>query len=937
MWSTVKALTFNIGAALAPIVTNLADQLSELVGKVIHFVRANQGAIGVVAIIAVAVGAVGIALVGLGGALHLASLGTVALGTLWAATTATMLFLPRTLGRIVRSVAGTLSGMVTDARKTVNGWSAAWTRAQKAFDSWHKQVAARAATIKATLEPLVAGAAAVGQRMVASLTRAAEFAFGQLRQAARQAALGVSASFRWVAATAPGVWSRVDATARTVFARLGQYATAAAPLIQGATDAITRRVTAAWQSVAQRVSAITTPIQTRIVSAWQTIGARVSATVTQLQNRITSTWANVSSRVSSAANSVWSQVTSVAARESERARSAVNRAYASMTTYAAQQWQRVASAGQQVASRVTATWQRLPAWVREPLARIASMAGQDARRATVLIRAAFAQVPGIASAAWQQVRGVGVRAATSVAGVTRSVMQRAFAMTQAAGAAAFGRVRRAGIGAMRSVLSTGAAAPGKMLGAFASVGAALTMLLPGAGGVVGTLLTALPLIASAVGAVGAALLSLLTPVGLVAAAVIGGIVAWTAWTTEGQQTLGALKQVFGSLWQVTSKVLGGLGDALAAGDMQLAARILWAGLKAIWYTGIDELNKVWPTLQSAASAVWQQISQIAATAATYVAGIWAQLPQWLTGPLASIGQVFGTALGWIGEQFTQLAAWAGETFSAIGAALAQGDFALAGEIAWVSIKLAFAQGIAWVTNAWTEFTTGLSSIWDGMVTYLRQIWNDVVSWLAKSILQLVGSVQSALDTISKYDPTGLADKLKQQMSVDVEGAIRTVEEDRARYNQSQDVAKGQRDDERVRAMQDQLAATEAQLAELRAAREAALAKSRAAADKAGPAGSPLAKAMNELEKALDDAANAKKRLFDPAAADQQMTGVGDLTSQFASTGSLAGTFSASVAAMLGRSGDDPAERTAEAVESMDGTLTDIRDDLRGRPMLAFDE
>ena len=40
---------------------------------------------------------------------------------------------------------------------------------------------------------------------------------------------------------------------------------------------------------------------------------------------------------------------------------------------------------------------------------------------------------------------------------------------------------------------------------YACVGAAISMLLPAAGGVVGTLLTALPLIATAVGAVGSAI------------------------------------------------------------------------------------------------------------------------------------------------------------------------------------------------------------------------------------------------------------------------------------------------------------------------------------------------------------------------------------------------------------------------------------------------
>ena len=95
--------------------------------------------------------------------------------------------------------------------------------------------------------------------------------------------------------------------------------------------------------------------------------------------------------------------------------------------------------------------------------------------------------------------------------------------------------------------------------------------------------------------------------------------------------------------------------------------------------------------------------------------------------------------------------------------------------------------------------------------------------------------------------------------------------------------------------------------------------------------------MAELEAALADAANARK-LFDADGAQAQFDTSFDTASLPGVGGNagLSGTFNAAVAGLLGRSGNDPAERTAEAVESMDETLTDINDELKTRPPLAFD-
>ena len=136
-------------------------------------------------------------------------------------------------------------------------------------------------------------------------------------------------------------------------------------------------------------------------------------------------------------------------------------------------------------------------------------------------------------------------------------------------------------------------------------------------------------------------------------------------------------------------------------------------------------------------------------------------------------------------------------------------------------------------------------------------------------------------------------------------------------------------------MHQQIAETEKRLADLRAAREDALKQADALAG--DETDSPLAAAMTELEAALADASKAKG-LFDAKGAQMQFDTSFDAGSlpSVGGNASLAGTFNAAVAGLLGRSGSDPAERTANAVESMDETLAEINDELKTRPPLAFD-
>lgn len=100
-------------------------------------------------------------------------------------------------------------------------------------------------------------------------------------------------------------------------------------------------------------------------------------------------------------------------------------------------------------------------------------------------------------------------------------------------------------------------------------------------------------VGAALGVIGSALAALLSPIGLVIAAAIalGGTLLVT--TGTGADALAWLGEQFRWLRDTVMKVVGGIADALAAGDVGLAARILWLSLKLAWQEGVAALNRVW--------------------------------------------------------------------------------------------------------------------------------------------------------------------------------------------------------------------------------------------------------------------------------------------------------------------------------------------------------
>ena len=119
-----------------------------------------------------------------------------------------------------------------------------------------------------------------------------------------------------------------------------------------------------------------------------------------------------------------------------------------------------------------------------------------------------------------------------------------------------------------------------------AAGAALVALGVGLKTLAGILQTALSVVGTVLGA-------LLSPVGLVTAGILalGAAVAWL--TGYAGKALSWLGGTFQGLRDDMGKAIQGIGDALAAGDIGLAVKILWLTLKLEFLKGTEAIRVFW--------------------------------------------------------------------------------------------------------------------------------------------------------------------------------------------------------------------------------------------------------------------------------------------------------------------------------------------------------
>ncbi|MCW5766990.1 MAG: hypothetical protein KIT68_13560, partial [Phycisphaeraceae bacterium] len=186
---------------------------------------------------------------------------------------------------------------------------------------------------------------------------------------------------------------------------------------------------------------------------------------------------------------------------------------------------------------------------------------------------------------------------------------------------------------------------------------ALGYIISGIGATLGIVAGVIGGIGAAFGMIGAAIAAIVSPVGLAIAAIValGGVLVVT--TGVGGEALAWLGEQFTRLRDWVTKVVGGISDALAAGDIALAAEILWLSLKVVWQQGVAALNRVW---------------------------------------LEAKEFFVSTAYGmWYG--------------------------ALAGaEIVFHALEVAWIETTAFLSKTWTNFTTGFQQVWESASSWVAK-------------------------------------------------------------------------------------------------------------------------------------------------------------------------------------------------------------------------
>lgn len=180
----------------------------------------------------------------------------------------------------------------------------------------------------------------------------------------------------------------------------------------------------------------------------------------------------------------------------------------------------------------------------------------------------------------------------------------------------------------------------------------------------GALATTVALVGKAFVVLGTMIGALMSPIGLVLAG-LAALATYLVTSTEiGGEALAWLGEKFNVLKDTALKAFQGISDALAAGDIGLAAKILWLTLKMEWKRGVHALNELWVKVKEFFLSTWTEAVYGVARIATN---------------------------------------------------------------AWALLQTGWTETVDFLSDAWTSFTTGLIKAWYKTVGFIRKAWTKLKS------------------------------------------------------------------------------------------------------------------------------------------------------------------------------------------------------------------
>jgi TP901 family phage tail tape measure protein len=262
------------------------------------------------------------------------------------------------------------------------------------------------------------------------------------------------------------------------------------------------------------------------------------------------------------------------------------------------------------------------------------------------------------------------------------------------------------------------AAVGAVGGILVAVGSSAAVLAFALGG----LASIASAVGTAIGVIGSVIGALLTPIGLVSVAVValGGYLVYASGI--GGKAISWLAEHFAWLSDTARAAFKGIGDALAAGDMQLAARILWLSLKLVFQKGASSLLAIWLDLKNGILNVW------------------------------------------ISAKATLLKTWQTLWFALKEIAIKNG------------IAEPLLEGFHLIEFGWLKVTQAMGQMWMELVSLIFKAWNRVQSGI-KSAQQWIGEI--AIDVMGYFDESLDTDAAKEMLRDDYAGEQRQLDAEMA--------------------------------------------------------------------------------------------------------------------------------------------------------------
>jgi hypothetical protein len=155
---------------------------------------------------------------------------------------------------------------------------------------------------------------------------------------------------------------------------------------------------------------------------------------------------------------------------------------------------------------------------------------------------------------------------------------------------------------VRSALAVGAAMVGIGAGLIV-VGGLIKAFAFGIGG----LLLVFKAVNVVFGAAALLLGALLSPIGLVVSAIVGMAAIWGEATGATGRAISWLGERFGALANFAGETFGAIAKAMAAGEITLAADVLWAALQVAWHAGANALMGVWVDFKTGVIKLFTEI------------------------------------------------------------------------------------------------------------------------------------------------------------------------------------------------------------------------------------------------------------------------------------------------------------------------------------------